>query len=89
MVRSKLEKTLILLCGTIIHSTLSMCEQTWIDGRKFFDAKEDKAMNEQIQQQRAVLIQKYYTIKWATIAAVNLHEATVHEEKGCHEVTYK
>ena len=54
-------------------STLSMCEQTWIDGRKFFDAKEDKAMNEQIQQQRAVLIQKYYTIKWATIAAVNLH----------------
>ncbi len=39
-------------------STLSMCEQTWIDGRKYFDRDEDRAMNEQLKTERASLIQK-------------------------------
>jgi N-acetylglucosamine-6-phosphate deacetylase len=44
-------------------STYSMCEQTWIDGRKFFDAKEAQELYERTQQQRAVLIQKALTSK--------------------------
>ncbi len=39
-------------------STYSICEQTWIDGRKFFDVEEAHELYEQTQQQRAVLIQK-------------------------------
>ncbi len=39
-------------------STYSICEQTWIEGRKFFDREEDRRMNEEVSQQRAVLIQK-------------------------------
>jgi adenine deaminase len=39
-------------------STYSICEQTWIDGRKYFDRDEDRAMNLQIQKERAELIQK-------------------------------
>ncbi len=39
-------------------STYSICEQTWIDGRKFFDLKEDAAMREEIQKQKAELTQK-------------------------------
>ncbi len=39
-------------------STYSICEQTWIDGRKYFDRDEDRAMNSQIQKERAELIQK-------------------------------
>jgi imidazolonepropionase-like amidohydrolase len=39
-------------------STLSICEQTWIDGRRYFDRNEDRAMNDEVARQRAVLIQK-------------------------------
>lgn len=39
-------------------STYSMCEQTWIDGRKYFDREEDRKMNDEARRQRAVLIQK-------------------------------
>ncbi len=39
-------------------STYSVCEQTWIDGRKYFDRDEDKALNAEIARERAVLIQK-------------------------------
>ncbi len=39
-------------------STYSICEQTWVDGRKYFDRDEDRAMNAQIQKERADLIQK-------------------------------
>jgi imidazolonepropionase-like amidohydrolase len=39
-------------------STYSICEQTWIDGRKYFDRDEDRAMNQEIARERAVLIQK-------------------------------
>lgn len=39
-------------------STLSICEQTWIDGRRYFDRNEDRAMNHEVARQRAVLVQK-------------------------------
>lgn len=39
-------------------STYSICEQTWIEGRKYFDLEEDKAMRQQIATERARLIQK-------------------------------
>ncbi len=39
-------------------STLSICEQTWIDGRRYFDRAEDRAMNDEVARERAVLVQK-------------------------------
>jgi imidazolonepropionase-like amidohydrolase len=39
-------------------STLTKCEQTWVDGRKFFDVVDDLALRKEIEEQRAVLIQK-------------------------------
>lgn len=39
-------------------STYSICEQTWIEGRKYFDIEEDKILREQIAAERARLIQK-------------------------------
>jgi imidazolonepropionase-like amidohydrolase len=42
-------------------STYSLCEQTWIDGRKYFDIEENNQMNDEIQKQRATLIQKILT----------------------------
>jgi len=42
-------------------STYSICEQTWIDGRKFFDRQEDRQLYAEAQHQRAVLVQKALT----------------------------
>ncbi|UCD36798.1 MAG: amidohydrolase, partial [Fidelibacterota bacterium] len=39
-------------------STYSRCEQTWIDGRKYFDIGEDAVMRSQQEAERAELIQK-------------------------------
>ncbi len=39
-------------------STLSICEQTWIDGRRYFDRQEDRAMNDEVARERSILIQK-------------------------------
>jgi imidazolonepropionase-like amidohydrolase len=39
-------------------SSYSMCEQTWIDGRRFFDREEDRKMNDENRRQRSTLIQK-------------------------------
>ncbi len=39
-------------------STLSRCEQTWIDGRKYFDREEDLRMAEALKKERAELVQK-------------------------------
>lgn len=44
-------------------STYSRCEQTWIDGRKYFDIDEDKLMNGEVQKQRAAIIQKILAAK--------------------------
>jgi len=44
-------------------STYTHCEQTWIDGKKYFDIQEDKLMQEQIAKERATLIQKILASK--------------------------
>ncbi len=47
-------------------STYSICEQTWIDGRKYFDRAEDRQMNDEIRIERAALIQKVVGAKGGT-----------------------
>jgi len=42
-------------------STYTICEQTWIDGRKYFDIEQDRIMQEQVKTERARLIQKILT----------------------------
>lgn len=44
-------------------STYSVCEQTWIDGRKYFDRERDRELRQWVQQERARLVQKYLTRK--------------------------
>ncbi|MCG8606079.1 amidohydrolase family protein [bacterium] len=44
-------------------STYSKCEQTWVDGRKYFDLEEDKKMQQQVMAERARLIQKVLASK--------------------------
>jgi imidazolonepropionase-like amidohydrolase len=39
-------------------STLTRCEQTWIDGRKYFDIQDDAKWREEVATQRAALVQK-------------------------------
>ena len=39
-------------------STYSICEQTWIEGRKYFDLEEDMKMRERVVNERARIIQK-------------------------------
>ncbi len=39
-------------------STYTKCEQTWIDGMKFFDVDEDKLMRIEVDKERTRLIQK-------------------------------
>ncbi len=39
-------------------SVYSACEQTWIDGRRYFDAEEDRRMREEADRERAVLLEK-------------------------------
>ena len=39
-------------------STYTRCEQTWIDGRRYFDLQEDAAMNAGVNAKKAELIQK-------------------------------
>jgi hypothetical protein len=39
-------------------SYAAVCEQTWVDGRKYFDRDEDRRMREQTETMRSVLIQK-------------------------------
>jgi imidazolonepropionase-like amidohydrolase len=39
-------------------STYTICEQTWIDGRRYFDLEEDRVMRKQVEKERMMLIQK-------------------------------
>jgi N-acetylglucosamine-6-phosphate deacetylase len=39
-------------------SGLSRCEQTWVDGRRYFDRGEDQAARKQAAAMRAALVQK-------------------------------
>jgi imidazolonepropionase-like amidohydrolase len=42
-------------------STYTKCEQTWIDGRKYFDIEEDRLMQEKVKSERNRLMQKILT----------------------------
>ena len=42
-------------------STMSRCEQTWIDGRKYFDRDEDRKTQDRAARIRATLVQKILT----------------------------
>ncbi|UCG60066.1 MAG: amidohydrolase family protein [Phycisphaerales bacterium] len=44
-------------------STFSICEQTWVDGRKYFDRDQDRELRKQVSQERARLIQKILSAK--------------------------
>ena len=44
-------------------STLSRCEQTWIDGRKYFDVHVDSGLRDEIATERATLVQKALAAK--------------------------
>jgi hypothetical protein len=44
-------------------STYTMCEQTWVDGRKYFDRAEDLKMRGEVIQERERLIQKVLAVK--------------------------
>jgi N-acetylglucosamine-6-phosphate deacetylase len=44
-------------------STYSICEQTWIEGRKYFDRAEDLKMREEVNKTRELLIQKVLAAK--------------------------
>ena len=44
-------------------STYSVCEQTWIDGRKYFDRQEDLAFRQEVAAERAALLAKVKAAK--------------------------
>jgi imidazolonepropionase-like amidohydrolase len=60
-------------------STYSVCEQTWIDGRRFFDREEDRALRAEADHERAVLIQKVFANK-------GIRPAPDHQEKENNKV---
>jgi N-acetylglucosamine-6-phosphate deacetylase len=37
-------------------STMTRCEQTWVDGRRFFDLEEDQQMVQQIRENRSAML---------------------------------
>jgi len=39
-------------------STMTRCEQTWVDGRKYFDRADDRLARQTVAQMRATLVQK-------------------------------
>ncbi len=49
-------------------STYSVCEQTWIEGKKYFDREVDAQWRQKITAERQRLVQKYLTVK-ATLKA--------------------
>ncbi|HIN94796.1 MAG TPA: amidohydrolase [Planctomycetes bacterium] len=56
-IEPKKDADLVVWSGSPL-SILSRCEQTWIDGRKYFDRAADQQQRLKAQQMRAVLIQK-------------------------------
>ena len=57
-------------------SAFSRCEQTWIDGRRYFHLERDRQLRERVREQRAVLTQK---ILDSGETMVNADEAEVEE----------
>lgn len=65
-------------------STYSICEQTWIDGKKFFNREEDAQMREDVQKKKAELVQKALKSKKKGAGAPpTLRKSSTY---SCHEV---
>ncbi len=43
-------------------STYSRCEQTWVDGRRYFDLESDRQLREEMATRRAALIQRIHDL---------------------------
>ena len=56
-IRNGLDADLVIWSGHPL-SILSRCEQTWIDGRRYFDIEDDRKARQAVQERRAALIQK-------------------------------
>jgi imidazolonepropionase-like amidohydrolase len=70
-------------------STYSICEQTWIDGRKYFDREEDRKMNDEVTLERGTLIQKVLQAKkGGGSESKPTASMEVKEPYSCHEDTY-
>jgi len=71
-------------------STYTICEQTWIDGRKYFDREEDAMMREDVQKKKAELVQKALKSKkkgsGAPSASRRSTNYSCHEEIHANEV---
>ena len=69
-------------------SVFSRCEQTWIDGRKYFDRREDIASRVTLREQREILIQKILTsgegMVGASTGPVKEAELWPREDLYCH-----
>jgi hypothetical protein len=78
-------------------STYSKCEQTWVDGKKYFDVQEDKTMQEQVTKERARLIQKILAARKSTPPVTggppqrsrrpNEHQEQLNNEEGTSHET--
>jgi N-acetylglucosamine-6-phosphate deacetylase len=66
-------------------STYTMCEQTWIDGRKYFDRAEDAKLNENVQLERSVLVQKILNSGKDAGSGKGYEPPKNKEEYSCHD----
>ncbi len=64
-------------------STYSICEQTWIDGRKYFDRNEDAEMRLDVQKKKADLVQKALKSKKKGSGAQSIIKRS--STYSCHE----
>lgn len=68
-------------------STYSRCEQTWVDGRRYFDLGEDAQLRQQSEHQRATLIQKALeTKKTGAGESVKTESRSIHR---CMEISHE
>ena len=69
-------------------SNYSRCQQTWIDGRKYFDQQEDAQQRQENQRKHATLVQKILTLKTPMLDADDSpSDETSHcprEDSCCH-----
>jgi adenine deaminase len=69
-------------------STQSRCEQTWIDGRRYFDRDEDRLLRAEREKMRAGLVQKvlkYLNRKGGGSESTKRSRPTKGEESGGDE----
>ena len=69
-------------------SNFSRCEQTWIDGRKYFDRQEDLHLRQETRRMHAALVQKILTSKAPMLKVDEQPDETVpifpREDVCCH-----